>query len=387
MCSRGRAWGRSPGFDGLLQTWADARETNAMIASVRAQGIYILESFGNAGLSERFRMLWPPMQPWRQAFGVEFAGRIARLLLRLALSALLAALARQLVFGAFSADAEDAAPEVCGQRPEGLAEVLPLALICHGIARLSSSLLDAACMLQRGCLCCRWVAVSQGLLSSVVIVILFLSNTSDADGLWWMFCFLLILLLDRCWLDLALVPFVATFLLAAVSTCLVDRGVVNSLLEEFPNHDAPVQAQPAAAAKITINSEPSVTTGKFAIPPEELIQRAMLYLAKNQYGVEDPNDLADDFLFVIGPLEKDEFIKTLGQFDLKVAFPDQKVRWHDFRVDPYEPSRVWFTARSMGTHLGCRCKSAEGEIACKQMWGPDVEWLKTWARMLFTFSA
>ena len=25
------------------------------------------------------------------------------------------------------------------------------------------------------------------------------------------------------------------------------------------------------------------TTGKFAIPPEELIQRAMLYLAKNQY--------------------------------------------------------------------------------------------------------
>ena len=35
-----------------------------------------LRSFGNAGLSERFRMLWPPMQPWRQAFGVEFAGRI-----------------------------------------------------------------------------------------------------------------------------------------------------------------------------------------------------------------------------------------------------------------------------------------------------------------------
>lgn len=93
----------------------------------------------------------------------------------------------------------------------------------------------------------------------------------------------------------------------------------------------------------------------FAIPPEELIEKAMLYLAKNQYGVEDPNDLADDFVFVgqvIGPLEKAEFIKTLGQFDLKVAFPDQKVRWHDFRIDPYEPSRVWFTARAMGTNLG-----------------------------------
>ncbi|CAK9051011.1 unnamed protein product [Durusdinium trenchii] len=106
---------------------------------------------------------------------------------------------------------------------------------------------------------------------------------------------------------------------------------------------------------MTLEEAKKKATGKFAIPPEELIQRAMLYLAKNQYGVEDPNDLADDFLFVgqvIGPLEKDEFIKTLGQFDLKVAFPDQKVRWHDFRVDPYEPSRVWFTARSMGTNLG-----------------------------------
>ena len=29
-----------------------------------------------------------------------------------------------------------------------------------------------------------------------------------------------------------------------------------------------------------------------------------------------------------------------------------KVRWHDFRIDPYEPSRVWFTARAMGTCLG-----------------------------------
>ena len=28
---------------------------------------------------------------------------------------------------------------------------------------------------------------------------------------------------------------------------------------------------------------------------------------------------------VIGPLKKDEFIKSLGQFDLKKAFPDQKV--------------------------------------------------------------
>lgn len=93
----------------------------------------------------------------------------------------------------------------------------------------------------------------------------------------------------------------------------------------------------------------------FPIAPEELIQRAKLYLAINQYGVEDAGMLADEFRFVghvIGPLDKATFIKQLGQFDLRAAFPDQKVRWHDFRVDPFEPSRVWFTGRSTGTNLG-----------------------------------
>ena len=34
-----------------------------------------------------------------------------------------------------------------------------------------------------------------GWLTSTVVVLLFLSNTSDIDGLWWMICFILILLL------------------------------------------------------------------------------------------------------------------------------------------------------------------------------------------------
>ena len=98
-----------------------------------------------------------------------------------------------------------------------------------------------------------------------------------------------------------------------------------------------------------------IASHKFPIPADELIQRTKLYLAKNQYGINEPDMLAEDFEFVgqvIGPLDKATFIRQLGQFDLLVAFPDVKVRWHHFRVDPYDASRVWFTGRSMATNLG-----------------------------------
>jgi len=93
----------------------------------------------------------------------------------------------------------------------------------------------------------------------------------------------------------------------------------------------------------------------FPIKPEELILRAKLYLAKNQYSIEDPSMMADDFEFVgtiIGPLDKATLTKNLAAFDLVSAFPDQKVQWHHFRVDPFDASRVWFTARSMGKNTG-----------------------------------
>eukprot|EP00434_Breviolum_minutum_P027530 symbB.v1.2.024350.t1/scaffold2293.1/size83143/3 len=53
------------------QTWADAREEAAMVANLHTQAVLILESFGNpnAGVLTRFRLLWPAMQPWREAIG------------------------------------------------------------------------------------------------------------------------------------------------------------------------------------------------------------------------------------------------------------------------------------------------------------------------------
>jgi len=98
-----------------------------------------------------------------------------------------------------------------------------------------------------------------------------------------------------------------------------------------------------------------IREANFPIPPEDLILRAKLYLAKNQYAVADPDMLAENFTFcgpVVGPLRKEAFIKALGGFDLVNVFPDNKVRWHSWRVDPFDPSRVLFTARPMGTNLG-----------------------------------
>jgi hypothetical protein len=90
----------------------------------------------------------------------------------------------------------------------------------------------------------------------------------------------------------------------------------------------------------------------FPIKPDELIKLAKVYLAYNQ-GVDKPELLAEEFEFagpVVGPLTKQQYLTAVGGFDFKSAFPDANPEFHDFRVDPFEPSRVWMTARGFGTN-------------------------------------
>lgn len=44
-------------------------------------------------------------------------------------------------------------------------------------------------------------------------------------------------------------------------------------------------------------------------------------------------------------LLQDVFIKAFSSFNLRAAFPDIKNDAYDFRVDPYDPTRVYFTVR------------------------------------------
>ncbi|CAK0898516.1 unnamed protein product [Prorocentrum cordatum] len=93
----------------------------------------------------------------------------------------------------------------------------------------------------------------------------------------------------------------------------------------------------------------------FPLGEAELIRRAKLYLALNQDAVTVPELISEDFEFcgpIIGPLGKAKFIEQLRGFSFRQAFPDAKNEWHDFRVDPFEANRVWFTARGSGTNTG-----------------------------------
>ena len=47
-----------------------------------------------------------------------------------------------------------------------------------------------------------------------------------------------------------------------------------------------------------------------------------------------------------------DFVKAVSSFNLDTAFPNMEAHAYDWRVDKYEPNRVWFTIRNTGTHTG-----------------------------------
>lgn len=117
--------------------------------------------------------------------------------------------------------------------------------------------------------------------------------------------------------------------------------------------DSEVDEKVKAFEEANIIDEAAMLAGSdFPIKPEQLIQLAKVYLAYGQ-GVEKPELLAEDFEFagpVVGPLGKEQYLKAVGGFDFKSAFPDSNPEFHHFRVDPFEPNRVWMTARGFGTN-------------------------------------
>lgn len=95
------------------------------------------------------------------------------------------------------------------------------------------------------------------------------------------------------------------------------------------------------------------TVKDFPIAEDKLIQLAKDLFAKDS-GLQDESLLADDFRFEfpVVSLDRQSYIKAVRGFDLKSAFPDLDPHPYHWRVDPYEPNRVWFTTRVTGTHSG-----------------------------------
>lgn len=91
--------------------------------------------------------------------------------------------------------------------------------------------------------------------------------------------------------------------------------------------------------------------------PEELISIAKRFLLTSQGLGGEPALLAQDFTFegpVVGPLNKEEFVKAIGSVDFATAFPNWIPQFYGFFVDPLEEdqNRVWYTARGCGANEG-----------------------------------
>lgn len=65
--------------------------------------------------------------------------------------------------------------------------------------------------------------------------------------------------------------------------------------------------------------------------------------------------MADEFVFlgaVIGPLNKRDYMGTVGTFKVYEAFPDIEVNVAPFTQDAENPDRFWSVIRVTGTHTG-----------------------------------
>ena len=130
------------------------------------------------------------------------------------------------------------------------------------------------------------------------------------------------------------------------------RGATVAAVSAPPAHGASVAA--SAPPGFFLDEDALLASSTFPIPPAELVERCKACLLAN-FGCAKPELLAESFQFVapvVGPLKKAEFVAAFNSFDLLQAFPDMQFRYHNFRVDPLEPSRVWYTARALGTHTG-----------------------------------
>jgi len=103
-----------------------------------------------------------------------------------------------------------------------------------------------------------------------------------------------------------------------------------------------------------VDEDAELAKASFPIPPETLIGLTKAWLASQ--AEDDGMDwFAEDFRFVapvVGPFDKAEFTDSLKGFEIRKAFPDLDSNPHHFRVCPFEPNRVWWSVKYIGTNSG-----------------------------------
>eukprot|EP00571_Detonula_confervacea_P017554 CAMPEP_0172311632 /NCGR_PEP_ID=MMETSP1058-20130122/15347_1 /TAXON_ID=83371 /ORGANISM="Detonula confervacea, Strain CCMP 353" /LENGTH=1057 /DNA_ID=CAMNT_0013024889 /DNA_START=145 /DNA_END=3314 /DNA_ORIENTATION=+ len=90
-------------------------------------------------------------------------------------------------------------------------------------------------------------------------------------------------------------------------------------------------------------------------PDSVMIQLAKGVLASN-LGLNDANLLAEKFVYIeplMGPMDKDKYLEVFSEeYNVREGVPDLDYGLQNFRVDPYDPYRVWIDSRATGTRIG-----------------------------------
>mmetsp|Transcript_59867 Transcript_59867/g.106452 ORF Transcript_59867/g.106452 Transcript_59867/m.106452 type:complete len:280 (-) Transcript_59867:63-902(-) len=130
--------------------------------------------------------------------------------------------------------------------------------------------------------------------------------------------------------------------------------------------DLPPDAK-AWSEKHFVDEASKLAEKEVVFQPKELISKAKRFLALNNGFAGIVGDMmADEFEFagpVVGPLNKQRYLESIAGFDFYQYFPDANFEMYDFRVDVFEPSRVWFTSRGTGTQTGTSEESPLFKVA------------------------
>lgn len=131
--------------------------------------------------------------------------------------------------------------------------------------------------------------------------------------------------------------------LSWTSSTFVGRGGERGWLS-CRTHRARSLFRPTAVA---VGGVPSLTEESLADRAREFV------LNEGFYSKAKEELMAEDFVFfgpVVGPLNKKDYLGTLGVFKIYDAFPDLKVSASKFVQDPADVRRFWGIIRVEGTH-------------------------------------
>ncbi|KAL7519157.1 hypothetical protein ACHAWX_003950 [Stephanocyclus meneghinianus] len=140
--------------------------------------------------------------------------------------------------------------------------------------------------------------------------------------------------------------------LSGIAGAAVCAGAAPSDWEVFPPL---VSAGRVFARPMKMLQERSEDDGYLPpFPDSVMIQLAKGVTASN-FGLEDPDLLSEDFSYLeplMGPLNKERYIEIFTNYNVRDAVPDLDYRFENYRIDPYDPYRVWVDTRARGTRTG-----------------------------------